>query len=104
MSSVAKISPAFEPFLAESARDEKRDAIVIYRSPTPERTPVTARLRDPQAPCDVDRVLCDFGLFLQRGGDIDSGVTDQQEPSEAGHFKGRNVAEQAAGAQASRAV
>jgi subtilisin family serine protease len=48
MSAVAKISPAFEPFLADSKRDEKRDAIVIYRSPRPERSPVTARLRDPQ--------------------------------------------------------
>jgi subtilisin family serine protease len=48
MTGEAKISPAFEPFLAESKRNDKRDAIVIYRAPAPESTPVTGRLREPQ--------------------------------------------------------
>ena len=39
MSEKPKISPAFEPFLAESGPNDKRDAIVIYRPPTP-TTPV----------------------------------------------------------------
>ncbi|MDH5507440.1 MAG: S8 family serine peptidase [Anaerolineae bacterium] len=33
MSTKDKISPAFEPFLAESGKNDKRDAIVIYRAP-----------------------------------------------------------------------
>ncbi len=44
----AKVSPAFEPFLAESGRNDKRDAIVIYRAPTPECPPITGRQRQPQ--------------------------------------------------------
>ncbi len=39
MAAEIKISPAFEPFLAESGRNDKRDAIVIYRAPEGE-TPV----------------------------------------------------------------
>ena len=31
MNATAKISPAFEPFLSESGRGDKRDAIVLYR-------------------------------------------------------------------------
>ena len=33
MNSAAKISPAFDPFLADSGPNDKRDAIVIYRAP-----------------------------------------------------------------------
>ena len=44
----AKISPAFEPFLAESGRNDKRDAIVIYRAPMPEGPLITGRLHQPQ--------------------------------------------------------
>ncbi len=45
MSAGSKISPAFEPFLAESGPNDKRDAIVIYRAPAPEGLPVRGRLR-----------------------------------------------------------
>src|SRR5574341_134155 len=41
-----KISRAFEPFFAESAPNEKRDAIVIYRTPAVEQLPVRGRLRE----------------------------------------------------------
>lgn len=41
-----KISPAFEPFLAESGNNDKRDAIVIYRSATNELPPLRVRLRN----------------------------------------------------------
>jgi subtilisin family serine protease len=44
----AKVSPAFEPFLAESGRNDKRDAIVIYHAPMPEGPVITGRLRQPQ--------------------------------------------------------
>ncbi len=45
MSVEAKISPAFEPFLAESGPNDKRDAIVIYKAPALEGLPVRGRLR-----------------------------------------------------------
>jgi serine protease AprX len=48
MSDETKISPAFEPFLAESKRNDKRVAIVIYRAPTPESPPVTGRQHEPK--------------------------------------------------------
>jgi subtilisin family serine protease len=41
-----KISPAFDAFLAESGRHDKRDAIVIYRSPEPKDLPRRGRLRE----------------------------------------------------------
>jgi serine protease AprX len=41
-----KISPAFEPFLAEMGRDDKRDAIVIYKAPPVEGLPPRGRLRE----------------------------------------------------------
>jgi subtilisin family serine protease len=40
-----KISRAFEPFLAESGPNDKRDAIVIYRAPKGAEAPVRGRLR-----------------------------------------------------------
>ena len=40
-----KISPAFQPFLAESGPHERRDAIVVYRAPQPEGLTVRGRLR-----------------------------------------------------------
>jgi subtilisin family serine protease len=43
-----KISPAFEPFLADSGRNDKREAIVIYDAPRPESPPVSGRSREPQ--------------------------------------------------------
>jgi subtilisin family serine protease len=46
MSTEAKISPAFEPFLAGSGPHDKRDAIVIYRAPTAETLRVRGRLRE----------------------------------------------------------
>lgn len=48
MSDETKISPAFEPFLAESKRNDKREAIVIYRAPAPETPPVTGRQHEPK--------------------------------------------------------
>jgi len=42
-----KISPAFDAFLADSGRNDKRDAIVIFRSPKPEKPLVRGRLREP---------------------------------------------------------
>lgn len=46
MNAKVKISPAFEPFLAESGPNDKRDAIVIYRVPTVEGPRVRGRLRE----------------------------------------------------------
>lgn len=46
MSNETKISPAFEPFLAESGPNDRRDAIVIYRAPTTENLRVRGRLRE----------------------------------------------------------
>ena len=40
-----KISPAFQPFLAESDPHDRRDAIVIFRAPQPEGIPVRGRIR-----------------------------------------------------------
>jgi subtilisin family serine protease len=42
----SKISPAFEPFLANSGEDGKRDAIVIYQAPPLEGLPLRGRLRE----------------------------------------------------------
>ncbi|KOP24519.1 peptidase S8 and S53 subtilisin kexin sedolisin [Hapalosiphon sp. MRB220] len=46
MSTQSKISPAFEPFLADSGEDGKRDAIVIYQAPPIEGLPLRGRLRE----------------------------------------------------------
>ena len=48
MSAKEKISPAFEPFLAESGRHDKRDAIVVYQAPIPKESPPIQRLREPR--------------------------------------------------------
>lgn len=40
-----KISPAFESFLAESGNNDKRDAIVIYRSASNDLPPLRGRLK-----------------------------------------------------------
>jgi serine protease AprX len=48
MTKEAKISPAFEPFLAESKRNDKREAIVIYQAPVPEGPPITGRQHEPK--------------------------------------------------------
>ena len=45
MSAQTKISRAFEPFLANSGPNDKRDAIVIYRSPKVDRPRARGRLR-----------------------------------------------------------
>ncbi len=45
MSAQRIISPAFEPFLAGSGANDKRDAIVIYRAPTNQPPSVRGRLR-----------------------------------------------------------
>lgn len=41
-----KISPAFEPFLAESGNNDKRDAIVIYRPTNNDSPPLRGRLKN----------------------------------------------------------
>ena len=45
MSDQAKMSKAFEPFMSESGPNDKREAIVIYRSPQVERPAIRGRLR-----------------------------------------------------------
>ncbi len=45
MTTDAKISPAFEPFLANSNPNDKRDAIVIFRAPSTKEPQVRGRLR-----------------------------------------------------------
>jgi serine protease AprX len=45
MTDRAKISPAFEPFLARSGPNDKRDAIVIYRAPEVKEKHPRGRLR-----------------------------------------------------------
>src|SRR5437763_1015132 len=40
-----KVSPAFQPFLADSGPEDKRDAIVVYKAPPLEGLPVRGRLR-----------------------------------------------------------
>ena len=52
MSNGSKISPSFEPFLAEGAAGGKREAIVIYRSPSPGIPPPRGRLRQLQQRLD----------------------------------------------------
>jgi serine protease AprX len=47
-----KISPAFEPFLAESGPNDKRDAIVIHRTEPTEGVRVRGRLRELQRRLD----------------------------------------------------
>ncbi|MCH7814661.1 MAG: S8 family serine peptidase, partial [Planctomycetes bacterium] len=48
----SKISPAFEPFMADSSRDDKCDAIVIFRPPEPKAPRVRGRLRALKARLD----------------------------------------------------
>ena len=45
MDAQTKISRAFEPFLSDSGPNDKRDAIVIYRSPKVDRPRARGRLR-----------------------------------------------------------
>lgn len=45
MSSKTKISPAFEPFMAETKANDKRDAIVIFKTPPRDDTRPRGRLR-----------------------------------------------------------
>ncbi len=45
MSKEVKISPAFEPFLEDSGPNDKRDAIVIYKTPVTGEPRVRGRLR-----------------------------------------------------------
>ena len=46
MSTTATISPAFDPFLAGSGVNDKREAIVLYRTPKPQTPPVRGRMRE----------------------------------------------------------
>ena len=52
MSNGSKISPSFEPFLAEGDAGGKREAIVIYRSPSSGLPPPRGRLRQLQQRLD----------------------------------------------------
>jgi hypothetical protein len=57
VNSDSKISPAFEPFLADSGEDGKRDAIVIYQSPQPNELRVRGRLRKLKERMDEIKIL-----------------------------------------------
>jgi subtilisin family serine protease len=46
MNSESKISPAFEPFLADSGPNDKQDAIVIYSAPAKDELKARGRLRE----------------------------------------------------------
>ncbi len=48
-----KISPVFEPFMADTGTKDKRDAIVIYRAPRPRQAAVRGRLRQLQKRLDA---------------------------------------------------
>ncbi len=56
-------------------------------------------LRRTQGMRQVDRVLQDVGLFLQRGGDVDRGVGDDQAVFAARHVHHEAMADAARGAQ-----
>ena len=56
MNNKIKISPAFEPFLAESGEQGKRDAIVIYKTPPLEGLPLRGRLRELKRRLDAVKV------------------------------------------------
>ncbi len=57
MTPEAKISGAFEPFLAESGPNDRRDAIVIYRPPAVERPTLRGRLHALKKRLDHVKVL-----------------------------------------------
>jgi subtilisin family serine protease len=46
LNTISKISPAFEPFLADSGENGKRDAIVLYKAPHTEGLHLRGRLRE----------------------------------------------------------
>jgi len=48
----AKISPAFESYLAAGGPNDKREAVVVYRAPVAEGPPVRGRLRELQKRLD----------------------------------------------------
>jgi subtilisin family serine protease len=52
VSTKPKISPAFEPFLAESGPNDKRDAIVIYQAPASKKLRVRGRPQELQVRLD----------------------------------------------------
>ena len=59
MNTRTKISPAFEPFLAESGPNDIRDAIVIHRTEQPETPSVRGRLRELQMRLDYVKARAD---------------------------------------------
>src|SRR5205085_5201882 len=66
MSIGEKVSPAFEPFLAESGRDEKREAIVVYRPPQPGEVRMRGALREVKKRLDNVKALAAQQRAAQR--------------------------------------
>ena len=65
MSAEAKISKAFEPFLADRGPNDKRDAIVIYRAPAAGPLPLRGRLRELKKRLDHVKVLATAQTHIQ---------------------------------------
>jgi hypothetical protein len=61
-----KISPAFEPFLADSGEDGKRDAIVIYQAPPIEGLHLRGRLRELKRRLDKVKEQATLQKWLSR--------------------------------------
>ncbi|MCH7736589.1 MAG: S8 family serine peptidase [Chloroflexi bacterium] len=85
MSNESKISPAFEPFLADVGSNAKREAIVIYRTPSPPAPPPRGRLRELQRRLDYVRERASiqqsvqetiFKSYLEESSSISSRARD----------------------------
>ncbi len=81
MKSHPKISPAFEPFLAESGANDKRDAIVIYRVPKKEDFPVHGRLRELKKRLDYVKVRA------KTQSDIQPAIFEKYQKAESKRLK-----------------
>lgn len=84
MSTETKISPAFEPFLADSGEDGKRDAIVIYQAPPIEGLQLRGRLRELKRRLDevkeqvrIQQAVADKVLTDYRAASRDLGYGDR---------------------------
>ena len=81
MKSHPKVSPAFEPFLAESGANDKRDAIVIYRVPKKEDFPVHGRLRELKKRLDYVKVRA------KTQSDIQPAIFEKYQKAESKRLK-----------------
>ncbi|HWS85656.1 MAG TPA: S8 family serine peptidase [Pyrinomonadaceae bacterium] len=66
MSNGGKVSPAFEPFLAESGPEEKREALVVYRPPQVGGVRVRGSLRELKKRLDNVKALATTQRAAQR--------------------------------------